>query len=211
MVIAGASGEKMSRSIENIENNDKLYAVLKNALDVFEEEGFEDTTLQKIADRVNVTRTSLYQHFKNKLDIFHYCIKVFMKDIENSIALLSVETDVSSIEKLIKLMRVIAECLEENRRLLSVILDFLIHSQIGGEEMNYHIRRRTIRLRHILAGIIIDGMNAGEIRRIDIGVVSDMFFSLIESAIFELAIFKRETIAWLTPSFEANIRFFKNE
>jgi AcrR family transcriptional regulator len=199
----------MGRSIENIANNEKLNGILKDALDVFEEEGFEDTTFQKIADRANITRTSLYQHFKNKLDIFHYCIKVFLKDIETTISALSVDMGITSIEKLIKLMYIILECLQENRRLLTVILDFLTHGKISGEEMNYHIRRRTIRLRHILAGIIIDGMNAGEIRRLDIGVVGGIFFSLIESAIFELVIFKRKTIMWLMPLFEANIRSFQ--
>ncbi|MDR3325388.1 MAG: TetR/AcrR family transcriptional regulator [Spirochaetaceae bacterium] len=199
----------MSRTIENIESNEKLCGVLKSALDVFEEEGFENTTFQKIADRVNVTRTSLYQYFKNKLDVFHHCIKIFLKDIETTITALSADAGITSIEKLIRLMRIILECLEENRRLLNVILDFLTHSKISSEEMNYHIRRRTIRLRHIFAGIIIDGMNSGEMRRLDIGTVGGILFSLIQAAIFELVIFKRETILWMMPLFEANIRAFQ--
>ncbi|MDR2864316.1 MAG: TetR/AcrR family transcriptional regulator [Spirochaetaceae bacterium] len=196
--------------MQRSEHNEKLDETLKEALDVFEEEGFENTTFQKIADRAKITRTSLYQYFKNKLDIFHFGIKIFMKDIENTITELSKESSLSSTEKLIKLMDIIMETLEKNKKLLSVILDFLVNIHKDTDELNYHIRRRTIRLRHIIAGIIIDGIRSGELRQIDIRAAGDMFFALIESVIFELVLFKRTSVRPLFPSFEASIRLLSN-
>ena len=40
--------------------------ILEKTLDVFVDEGFEDVTFQKIADRCGITRTTLYIYFKNK-------------------------------------------------------------------------------------------------------------------------------------------------
>ena len=45
--------------------------ILKKALDVIIDEGYEDATFQKIADRCGITRTTLYIYFKNKREIKH--------------------------------------------------------------------------------------------------------------------------------------------
>ena len=54
-----------------VEHEKRRWEILEKALDVFMEEGFEDVTFQKIADRCGITRTTLYIYFKNKREIFN--------------------------------------------------------------------------------------------------------------------------------------------
>ena len=49
-----------------VEHDKRKHEILEKALDVFIEEGYEDVTFQKIADRCGITRTTLYIYFKNK-------------------------------------------------------------------------------------------------------------------------------------------------
>jgi AcrR family transcriptional regulator len=43
--------------------------ILDTALELFSEQGFEGTTLQQIADRLDVTKAALYYHFRSKDDL----------------------------------------------------------------------------------------------------------------------------------------------
>ena len=65
-----------------VEHDKRKHEILQKALDVFIEEGFEDVTFQKIADRCGITRTTLYIYFKNKREIFLWSIKQLTSRLE---------------------------------------------------------------------------------------------------------------------------------
>lgn len=171
--------------------------ILAHALDVFMLEGFESATFQKIADRCGITRTTLYIYFKNKKEIFNYSIKQLMGEVEADIVKVREDHTLNSIDKLIKVLSVIIDKLEENRSLLSVVLDYVHYLSKREDKPDSLIRRRTIRLRHILATMIIEGIQTGEIRPVEVRNVDELLYGLIESAIFRLTILRRSSIGEL--------------
>ena len=66
-----------------VEHDKRRQEILQNALEVFIDEGYEDVTFQKIADRCGITRTTLYIYFKNKREIFSWSIKQLTAGIES--------------------------------------------------------------------------------------------------------------------------------
>jgi AcrR family transcriptional regulator len=190
---------------ELLSNNEKVCDILKNALDVFAEQGFANTTFQKIADAANITRTALYLHFHSKLDVFNYSIQLFIKDIENNINGECANNELNSIEKLINIMNIIFSKFEENKKLLRVILDYLVNIHKDYESMHYHIKRRSIRFRHLISGIIIDGVARGEIRRVNIKIVNDTFYNFLCAALYELTVYREDNIKHHKEAFEANV------
>jgi hypothetical protein len=84
--------------------------------------------------------------------------------------------------------------MEENRRLLSVILDYLLHLSKNSGDHEQRVRRRTLRMRHILASLVIDGVKKGELKPINIKTADDFLYSFIEGAIFRLVVLRRETV-----------------
>ena len=48
-----------------VEHEKRKHQILDRALDIFMEEGYENVTFQKIADRCGITRTTLYIYFNN--------------------------------------------------------------------------------------------------------------------------------------------------
>ncbi|MDR2135984.1 MAG: TetR/AcrR family transcriptional regulator, partial [Treponema sp.] len=110
-----------------VEHEKRRGDILKRALDVFVDEGFEDATFQKIADRCGITRTTLYIYFKNKKEIFNYSIKQLLLTVEADLAKVRAEANLTMVDKLIRVLSRIIDLLEKNRRLLTVILDYLRH------------------------------------------------------------------------------------
>jgi AcrR family transcriptional regulator len=189
-----------------VEHEKRRKEILEKALDVFMDEGFEDATFQKIADRCGITRTTLYIYFKNKKDIFNYSIKQLMEEVEEDIRQVREDGSLNYTDKLVRVLQVINDRLEENRRILSVVLNYLLYIAKSDSDPDSLVRRRTIRLRHILASMVIKGIRAGEILPLKIRNIDDLLYGLLETAIFRLVILKRSTAEELKQTAALAIR-----
>ena len=276
-----------------VEHEKRRRQILHKALDVFIDEGFEDASFQKIAERCKITRTTLYMYFRNRQEIFNFSVKQFMAEVEWDILAIKDDTALSWAAKLRKTLVLILRRLEENRRLLSVILNYLLikdrqenppdapqhtpdapqHTPDGkkgtsaqpertgegptasgergrraahaaerpgnaagcaatparrsaqarertrengdsakrGFAPDIRVRRRTIRLRHILSAMLIAGIKAGELKPVNVGATNDLFFCLIESAIFHLTVLRRESTQDLMDAAELAVKSISAE
>jgi len=177
-----------------VEHEKRRQKILEKALAVFMDDGFEDTTFQKIADKCGITRTILYLYFKNKREIFTYSIKQLLLSVEENINTIRADMSINSSEKITKILLVVFSLLEQNRQLLSVVLDYLLHLSKGGANPEERVRRRTVKLRHILSAIVIEGIKAGELKKTYIKHANNYLYSFVESALFQLVVLKRENL-----------------
>ncbi|MDR2575528.1 MAG: TetR/AcrR family transcriptional regulator [Treponema sp.] len=177
-----------------VEHDKRRKEILEKALDVFITEGYVDANFQKIADKCRITRTTLYLYFKNKKDIFNYSIKLLLVKLEEDISLIRSDSSLDSVEKITEVLMKIFGHIEENRRLLSVILDYLLHLSKSEGDPAKPVRRRTLRLRHILSSMVIEGIKTGKIKPINVKTADDYLYSFIEAAIFRLTVLRQETV-----------------
>jgi len=192
-----------------VEHEKRKREILERALDVFVAEGYEDATFQKISDRCGITRTTLYIYFKNKREIFMFSIKQLTEGLEQSLLEIMNNPEYSSSEILKNVAITILEKCVSNRKLFNVLLSYLLQLQKTGKNPGERVRRRTIRLRHLLSKIIIDGINKGEFKDVNVKACNEMFYSLIESTVFRLAILDSENVEELFPSIELAIEGLK--
>jgi len=174
-----------------VEHDERRKIILEKALAVFLDDGFEGATFQKIADRCGITRTILYLYFKNKREIFSYSIKQLLLTVEENINVIRTDASLSSTDKLTRVLLTVFKLLEQNRQLLSILLDYLLHVIKNDVNPETRIRRRTVKLRHMLSSMVIEGVKAGEFKKVNIKTTNDYLYSFIESAIFQLVILKR--------------------
>jgi len=192
-----------------VEHEKRRREILEKALDVFVEEGFEDVTFQKIADRCGITRTTLYIYFKNKRDIFNFSIKQLLGVLENDITEIKKENKHSHTEKLTRIMNVIIERLEENQRLLSVVLNYLIYIAKSDYDPAYRVRRRTVRMRHILSTLLIEGIKAGEFSAsINVKDADELLYSFLEAAVFRLVVLRNSRVEEIKTAMELAVKGF---
>jgi AcrR family transcriptional regulator len=171
-----------------VEHEKRRKEILDKSLDVFIEQGFENTTFQKIADRCAITRTSLYIYFKNKKEVFNYSIRQMLVQVEADIQKLKKNTGQNYTERLIAIFDCIIDKIMENRRLLTAIFDYLQSFAEKNADTEKYVRRRTIRLRHILSSIIIEGEKKGEFRPLLIKDINEILCGLLEAAVFRITI-----------------------
>ncbi len=177
-----------------IEHEKRRHEILQKALDVFVEEGYEDVTFQKIADRCGITRTTLYIYFKNKREIFLWSIKQFTEGLEVVLVNIVKDTSLSAEECLRRmLMEIVTDC-EASKKLFWVLLSYLLQLQKSGGDPDERVRRRMIRLRRLMNSVIIRGIRNGEFKPINVHKANELLYGLIESAIFRLAVLGRDNI-----------------
>jgi len=193
-----------------IEHEKRKREILEKALDVFVDEGYEDTTFQKIAERCGITRTILYIYFKNKREIFSFSIKLFTEKLEGELRSIAAESGKSQTEKLAAVVSLVIEVCARNARLLGVVMDYLGHLKASGGNPDERVRRRTIRMRHILSGMIIEGQGSGEFASFPVKTAGDLLYAMIESAIFRIAVLGKtdagnlaQAVGFLASRFEA--------
>lgn len=183
-----------------IEHDKRKHEILQKSLDVFVDEGYEDATFQKIADRCGITRTTLYIYFKNKHEIFLGSIKELLSSLEISLNKI-VSDDNPSSEKALRdfFDKIIDEC-QNNTKLFSVLLNYLLQLKKTGVDTEERVRRRVIRMRHHINTIVISGIQNGEFKQISVKEINDLLYSMIESAIFKMTVLGVKDISTIKES-----------
>ncbi len=172
-----------------IEHEKRKQEILEKAFDLFVEEGYEDVTFQKIADRCGITRTTLYIYFKNKREIFRWSIKQLLSSIEKRIISIANDDNKSALECLELTLSIILDECEQNVRLFKVLLPYLLQMQKSGGDVKKVVERRIVKLQHFINVILIRGRNGGEFaEELPIKDMYGLILSVVESAVFRLAV-----------------------
>lgn len=178
-----------------VEHDKRKHEILQKSLDVFVEEGYEDATFQKIADRCGITRTTLYIYFENKHEIFLGSIKELLNGLEIDLKSIVNDTELSNEIKLRKMLMKIIDYFEVNKKLFCVLLDYFQQIKKTGVDVDEKVRRRVVHLRHHFSTLVIAGINNGEFKKANVREMNELLYGLIESAIFRLVVLGQTDIS----------------
>ena len=192
-----------------VEHDKRKQEILQKSLDVFIEEGYEDATFQKIADRCGITRTTLYIYFKNKHEIFLGSIKELLAELEISLKKIMNTSSLNAELSLRKVLATLADSIESNKKLFSVLLNYLMQLKKSGVDTNERVLRRVIRLRHLLSTILIKGIQSKEFKEINVKDINDTLYGLLESAIFRIAVLNKDDVADVRAALNTTVDLFK--
>ena len=176
-----------------VEHDKRKHEILQKSLDVFVEQGYEDATFQKIADHCGITRTTLYIYFKNKHEIFLGSIKELLAELETNLRDI-IKKDMDSIESLKQILFTIVDACENNKKLFSVLLNYLLQLKKAGVDTNERVRRRVIKMRHLLSTVLIKGIQKGEIKSVNVKDINELLYGMIEASIFRIAVLNQESV-----------------
>jgi AcrR family transcriptional regulator len=192
-----------------VEHEKRKSEILEKSLQLFCEEGYEDVTFQKIADRCGITRTTLYIYFKNKREIFLFSIKQMVAKIDAELVKIVNNEEINTIDGLKNIMNFVLEEALKNSQLFKVLLPYLTQLQKSGTDIKERVDRRVIRIRHLLSNIIITGQKKGEIKKIPVKDINNLLYTFMEDTVFRLALFGqadsreyKDTISFLIDQFK---------
>ena len=176
-----------------VEHDKRKHEILQKSLDVFVEQGYEDATFLNIADHCGITRTTLYIYFKNKHEIFLGSIKELLSELETNLRDI-IKKDMDSIESLKQILFTIVDACENNKKLFSVLLNYLLQLKKAGVDTNERVRRRVIKMRHLLSTVLIKGIQKGEIKSVNVKDINELLYGMIEASIFRIAVLNQESV-----------------
>jgi len=192
-----------------VEHDKRKQEILQKSLDVFIEEGYEDATFQKIADRCGITRTTLYIYFKNKHEIFLGSIKELLSEMEGALKIIIKDENLTAEAALRKILETLTDACERNKKLFSVLLNYLMQLRKSGVDTGERVRRRVIRVRHLLSTIIIKGIQNKEFKDINVKDANETLYGLMESAIFRIAVLNQDNVADIKAALNTTVDLFK--
>lgn len=178
-----------------VEHDKRRREILEKSLDVFAKDGYEDVTFQKIADRCGITRTTLYFYFKNKRDIFLAALKQLLSEMEIAIRELVSNEAIPAEQTLRNVMMIIVDYCEQNINMFSVLLVYLIQLKKAGVDTDERVRRRVVKLRHLMTTVIIRGIKNNEFAVTDVHQINELLYGIVEAAIFRVAILNQTDIS----------------
>lgn len=177
-----------------VEHEKRKQEILQKSLDVFIDEGYEDVTFQKIADRCGITRTTLYIYFRNKNEIFLWSIKQLLTGVELAIEDILNDSSNNAEQTLRKTLTVLIDAIQENRKLFHVLQVYLMQLEKSGESANDRVNHRVIRIRHVLNHILIMGIKNNEFKDLNVRAMNELLYGLVETAIFRITLLGQRNV-----------------
>jgi len=131
--------------------------ILWQAQNLFAEQGFRETNLNDVAERLGITRQALYHYFKSKDEILVELIQAAGRKLEQS-AESAFAADITPSQKLVEIVR------NHVRQVLSNADGFRVQfdemSKIGGERGELLRKSQAAYVRRV-ARVISEGQRAG--------------------------------------------------
>lgn len=142
--------------------------IIQAAAQIFRKKGYHATSMQDIADAVNLQKASLYHHVENKQDIL-FTILEHALDLLIGDMRAVVDSDLSPEEKLRLAMQVYMGRLTGDSDLATVLL--LEHRSLERRLRSRHAQRRD-RYEGLWRKIIEEGVHQGVFRQTDITIAT---------------------------------------
>lgn len=194
-----------------VEHEKRKREILEKSFQLFIEDGYEDVTYQKIADKCGITRTTLYIYFKNKREIFLWSIKQLTNDVEQELIEIIKNTQIDSIECLKRIFLCIIDIAESNRAFFRVLKMYLMQLEKSGVDINDRVTRRVIRIQHLMNMVLIRGQKKAEIKNLPIKEINSLLYCLLETSIFRLGILNQENLDEMRGTVQFVIEQFRAE
>ncbi len=140
----------------------KRDAVLRVAVRMFNERGFHATSLDDVAERLHITKPTLYYYVKNKDEILFECVNIGLRMLQDAIAQEHVRGG-SAFDKLVAAMRRYVEIVTDDFGMCVI--------RVGEDPLPAESRRELRRVKAALDGefrsLIRQGIAEGSIAPCD--------------------------------------------
>ncbi|MGD8814138.1 MAG: TetR/AcrR family transcriptional regulator [Anaerolineales bacterium] len=137
--------------------------IIQAAAQIFRRKGFHGTSMQDIADAVELQKSSLYYHVPSKqdilLEILDWALDLLIDDMQTVL-----KSDLPAKEKLRRAIHVYVDRLTEDADLATVLL--MEHRSLEPDLQQGHIQRRD-RYEGLWRQLIEDGIREGAFRALN--------------------------------------------
>ncbi len=144
------------------------------AIEVFAEKGYHETTVDEIADNLNVAKGTIYYHYKNKKQLYLALINEGFATLKGRVFEI-VEGSGNAEEKLKRLIQVQVDFFQEYSNITFIFLREFYGNVINRHELTAILNEYL----DLIAGILNEGQENGQFRPLETEVTTFMIFGAV--------------------------------
>lgn len=134
----------------------KRVAVLRTAAQVFNEKGFQAATLDEVAERLHVSKPTLYYYVKNKDEILFECVRIGLQLLQDAIAAAGAAGG-SALDQLVAAMRAYADIVTQDFGMCIIRVGEDPLPEAGRVELRAMKARLDLEFRRLIEQAIAEG------------------------------------------------------
>lgn len=153
---------------------------LETALELFNQKGYEKTTIKDIIDAMGVSKGAFYHYFQSKEDVIEEISDVFAERVLRQTEALAKRKDLTPCEKINEIFQMVQGYKKSQKEKRKKI------KNIFREDENLKLQRRIIlklrsQMMESILKIVEEGIETGEFRNQDVEETGDFLLTVIQS------------------------------
>jgi AcrR family transcriptional regulator len=187
----------------------KKAEIAHKALYAFAFEGYHKTSLGAIARMCGIGRTTIYEYFRDKDEIFSYTLNHSFDLLQPDFRQILEQPGLSSLERIAAILRAILTLFYQDKRALLVLVEHSLRILRENREAAGRLRDRMRWLQDLLESLLREGMEAGQIRPLQARGQAQALTMLAQSSILQFAMNPEEPLEQVTAGVENLLRGLK--
>jgi AcrR family transcriptional regulator len=171
-----------------VDYEQKKQEIAHKALYVFAFEGYHRTTMAQIATMCHIGRSTIYEYFRNKDEIFTYTLNQCFDAVKLDFQDVHETSHGDAIEAISTIIGRILANLYKDKRVLLVLLEHTLRIMREDQEVTERLKARAFEILGMFASLLEEGIRRGEVREVDPQATAATLGSLIEAAVFQFSI-----------------------
>ena len=188
-----------------IDHEQRKISILRQAFGLFARHGYQNTSLSHLAEACGISRPTLYLYFHDKEEIFNYAVKHYTDAMFSDYR----HTASAGGPVIPQIRRILADIIFRswyNRDFVTSLGDYIFQKRREERAFTETIRRRTVKLDHLLRRMLRLGMENGELRPIPVEATAVQLLDFIQAYLFKLAIINDADPAAAVTAIEVFLR-----
>jgi len=166
-----------------VDVQEKKQEIYKSATQVFLDKGYNNATLLDIAKLCNMGRSTIYQYFKNKEEIFYEVSISFFSELVSRLDSIMTEEDLSSTEKLKEMLSVFVFDSKADSQRFFQLAKVLMFLKENNSVFENKFKFFYLSVQDMFFQVVESGISSSEIKKCDAESMSIAIFGLAQSII----------------------------
>ena len=155
--------------------------IIRAAITCFSEKGYHEASMDDIALAANLSKGSLYWHFKSKRELFQSLVERWLQEFTESLGT-TLEQATSAGEKLRMMIEAVKRNAAAQPELARAQLEFYALA-VRDEEFKAWLHENYVTDSEFLESIVREGIESGEFREVPAGSVARMIMAYLDGAL----------------------------
>lgn len=163
-----------------VDYESKKQEIIEKSKIVFAKHGYHNTNLSLISKKCGMGRTTLYQYFKNKDEIFYHSVGSTLEDMQTQVEVITANEQLTFVEKLKEIIHQLTDDQSNNHTFILLLETWLVLNR-GKNEILDSLKIEIRKLKETIEELIQDAIDAKEIKPVDSKSLAVTIYTFIET------------------------------